>query len=49
MKLFAKLSKSHSQEILTELKNKKEFINGSKKSSMLTIVVIHNIMKMNKI
>lgn len=31
MKLFAKLSKSHSQEILTELKNKKEFINGSKK------------------
>lgn len=31
MKLFAKLSKSYSQEILTELKNKKEFINGSKK------------------
>ena len=31
MKLCAKLSKSHSQEILTELKNKKEFINGSKK------------------
>ena len=31
MKLFAKLSKSHSQEILTELKNKKEFINCSKK------------------
>lgn len=31
MKLFAKLSKSHSQEILTELKNKKEFINSSKK------------------
>ena len=31
MKLIAKLSKSHSQEILTELKNKKEFINGSKK------------------
>lgn len=31
MKLFAKLSKSHLQEILTELKNKKEFINGSKK------------------
>lgn len=32
MKLFAKLSKSYSQEILTELKNKKEFINGSKKN-----------------
>ena len=31
MKLFAKLSKSYSQEILTELKNKKEFIFGSKK------------------
>lgn len=31
MKLFAKLSKGYSQEILTELKNKKEFINGSKK------------------
>ena len=31
MKLFADLSKNYSQEILTELKNKKEFINGTKK------------------
>lgn len=31
MKLFAELSKNYSQEILTELKNKKEFINGTKK------------------
>lgn len=31
MKLFADLSKNYSQEILTELKNKKEFINGIKK------------------
>ena len=31
MKLFADLSKNYSQEILTELKNKKEFIKGSKK------------------
>ncbi|MDO5813989.1 MAG: TraB/GumN family protein [Bacillota bacterium] len=31
MKLFADLSKNYSQEILTELKNKKEFISGSKK------------------
>lgn len=31
MKLFAELSENYSQEILTELKNKKEFINGSKK------------------
>lgn len=30
MKLFADLSKNYSQEILTELKNKKEFINGTK-------------------
>lgn len=31
MKLFADLSKNYSQEILTELNNKKEFINGTKK------------------
>ncbi len=31
MKLFADLSKNYSQEILTELNNKKEFINGIKK------------------
>lgn len=31
MKLFADLSKNYSQEILTELKNKKEFISGTKK------------------
>ncbi len=31
MKLFADLSKNYSHEILTELKNKKEFINGTKK------------------
>ena len=31
MKLFADLSKNYSHEILTELKNKKEFINGIKK------------------
>ncbi len=31
MKLFADLSKNYSQEMLLELKNKKEFIEGSKK------------------